>query len=247
MYRPQRTIGFGPGQGPLPTGIKWLLITNAAVFVLQNVLRWFGPGSENTFLGLFGLIPPLSGYPDMGFKIWQPVTYLFLHSTSSILHLGFNMLMLWMFGTSLERHWGTRAFLRFYFVCGIGAGVVSCLMALPMAAFRAPTIGASGAIFGLLMAYGYLWPNNILLIWGIFPMRARTMVLVFGGLELYSLIFGGGQGNIAYAAHVGGMLVGYLYLKRAWRVRPFLADLRWKSRRRRFRVMDRKDDDFPFH
>jgi membrane associated rhomboid family serine protease len=173
------------------------------------------------------------------------VSYLFLHA--DVLHIGFNMLMLWMFGTSLERQWGTRPFLRYYFVCGIGAAMMTVLLAVPFAAFRVPTIGASGAVLGLLMAFGFLWPNKVILIWGIFPMRAWTMVLVFGGLDLYSLIFASGRGNIAYAAHVGGMLVGYLYLKRAWRVRPFLADLRWRLRRRRFRVMDRRDDDFPFH
>ncbi len=245
MHRPQRTISFGPGPGPLPTGIRWLLMANAGVFVLQSILRLLGDGTAFDFVALFGLIPPKTPSADMAFKLWQPITYLFLHG--SILHIGFNMLMLWMFGTPLERQWGTRAFLRYYFMCGIGAAVVTCALALPLPAFRAPTIGASGAILGLLMAYGYLWPNNVLLVWGIFPMRAWTMVLVFGGLELYSLIFAGGQGNIAYAAHVGGMLVGYLYLKRAWRLRSFLGNLRWKLKRRRFKVMDRRDDDFPFH
>ena len=81
MHRPQRTIGFGPGQGPLPTGIKWLLITNACVFVLQNLLQWLGPGTGNRFVALFGLVPPLAAFPDMGFKLWQPISYLVLDST----------------------------------------------------------------------------------------------------------------------------------------------------------------------
>jgi membrane associated rhomboid family serine protease len=229
----------------MPPGIKGLLVANAAIFFLQEILRVSGSGMGRDFVSLFGLVPPLTAIEGMTFRLWQPVTYLFLHG--GILHIGFNMLMLWMFGTSLERQWGTRAFLRYYFVCGIGAALMTIILALPLPAFRAPTIGASGAILGLLLAYGYLWPKNVILIWGIFPMRAWTMVLVFGGLELYSLIFAGGQGNIAYAAHVGGMLVGYLYLKRAWRLRPLLSDLRWRMRRRRFRVMDQRDDDFPFH
>ncbi len=240
----QRNMTLGPG-GPLPSGIKWLVIANAGVFLLQSILRMQGAGADRAFVLLFGLVPPLGGIPDAAFQVWQPVTYLFLHSTDTIWHVAFNMLMLWMFGTSLERHWGTRAFLRYYFVCGIGAALMTVVLALLFPAFRAPTIGASGAVFGLLLAFGYLWPNKIILIWGIIPMRARTMVLLFGGLELYSLLFV--RGNIAYAAHVGGMLVGYLYLKRAWRLRPFVADLRWRMRRRRFRVMDRRDDDFPFH
>jgi membrane associated rhomboid family serine protease len=243
MHRPQFRATFGPGQGPLPPGIKWLLLANAAVFVLQSILSLTGGRIAGDFIAWFGLIPPF--FPHATFKLWQPLTYLFLHG--DVWHIGFNMLMLWMFGTPLEREWRTRAFLRYYFVCGIGAAAVTCLLAVPMAAFRAPTIGASGAILGLMLAYGYLWPNNQIFVWGIFPMRAWTMVLVFGGLELYSLIFAGGRGNIAYAAHVGGMLVGYLYLKRAWRIRPLLAELRWRSKRRRFRVMDKSDDDFPFH
>jgi len=243
MDRPQYNMTFGPGQGPLPSGIKWLLIVNVAVFLLQNILDLLGGGQRGDFLVWFALIPPFN--PLASFKLWQPLSYLFLHA--DVLHLGFNMLMLWMFGTPLERQWGTRPFLRYYFICGIGAALMTILLAVPFVAFRAPTIGASGAVLGLLMAFGYLWPSRTLLIWGIFPMRAWTMVLVFGGLNLYSLIFASGRGNIAYAAHVGGMVVGYLYLKRAWRLRPFLAHLRWRIRRRRFRVMDRRDDDFPFH
>ena len=243
MHRPQHNMTFGPGQGPLPQGIKWLLIVNVAVFLLGNILDLMGGSQGRDLIAWFALIPPF--HPVATFKLWQPVSYLFLHA--DVFHLGFNMLMLWMFGTPLERQWGTRPFLRYYFICGIGAAMMTILLAVPFAAFRAPTIGASGAVLGLLMAFGYLWPTRTLLIWGIFPMRAWTMVLVFGGLNLYSLIFASGRGNIAYAAHVGGMLVGYLYLKRAWRLRPFLADLRWRMRRRRFRVMDRRDDDFPFH
>lgn len=246
MERPQRSIAFGPG-GPLPSGIKWLIMVNAGVFLLQSVLGAQRAGAGRGFVLLFGLVPPFSGIPDAGFQFWQPITYLFVHSTSGIWHVAFNMLMLWMFGSSLERHWGTRAFLRYYFVCGIGAALMTLLLALLFPLFRAPTIGASGAVFGLLLAFGYLWPNKIILIWGIIPMRAWTMVLLFGGLELYSLVFASGQRNIAYSAHVGGMLVGYLYLKRAWRLRSFVANLRWRIRRRRFRVMDRHDDDFPFH
>jgi membrane associated rhomboid family serine protease len=245
MHRRQYTVSFGAGQGPMPFGIKWLLIANVAVFLFQSILGLLGGGAATRFVMLFGLIPPFNPIPDISFQVWQPLTYLFLHG--GILHLGFNMFMLWMFGTQLERQWGAREFLRYYFICGIGAAAMTCLLAIPFAPFRSPTIGASGAILGLLLAYGYLWPNNQILVWGIFPMRAWTMVMIFGGVELYSLVFAGGQSNIAYAAHVGGMLVGYLYLKRAWRLGSLFSDLRWRLRRRRFRVMDRRDDDFPFH
>jgi membrane associated rhomboid family serine protease len=244
MHRYQPNMGWGPGQGRTTPAVRALLIANVAVFLLQSVLNLVGtrpPGFHSTawmtFIDVFGLSPPKA---LLGFYVWQPVTYLFLHG--GLMHVGMNMLMLWIFGTSLERHWGTRQFLKYYFICGIGAGLITCALAYN----SPPTIGASGAIFGLLLAYGYLWPNNVILIWGIIPMKARTMVLLFGGLELYSLVFGG-SGNIAYAAHLGGMLVGFLYLKRAWRVGPFVNDLKWRLRRRRFRVMDKRDDDFPFH
>jgi rhomboid family protein len=236
-----QNISFGPGSGPMPPAIRWLLISNGVIFLFQEILRLGGFESWQYIL-VFGLVPLKVLWQ---LHVWQPVTYLFLHG--DIFHLALNMLMLWMFGTPLERHWGTRRFVNYYLICGVGAAVLTILLALPFPSFRVPTIGASGAILGLLMAYGLLWPQRVVLIWGIFPMKARTMVLLFGGLQLYALIFAGGQGNIAYAAHVGGMLAGYLYLKRAWKVGPFLAELRWKLRRRRFRIMDRRDDDFPYH
>lgn len=244
MHRSYQTISFGPG-GRLPPGIRWLLVANGVVFLLQSVLDLSGgrsPFSAHTpaWEGLIDWLGLSPADAILGFRLWQPVTYLFLHG--DLFHVGFNMLLLWMFGTHLERQWGTRLFLRYYFLCGVGAALFTCVFA-----FGSTTIGASGAIFGLLLAYGYLWPDRLILIWGIIPLKARTMVWLFGGLQLYYLVFGRGQGGIAYAAHLGGMVVGYLYLRRAWRLGPLLTELKWKLRRRRFRVMGRSDDDFPFH
>jgi membrane associated rhomboid family serine protease len=206
---------------------------------VQSLLALLGPRapiSGREFVDLFGLVPRLT---LLGGRVWQPVTYLFLHG--GLWHLLLNMLMLWMFGSPVERAWGSRRFLRYYFVCGLGAAALTCLVARD-----SRTIGASGAVLGLLVAYGMLWPRQVVLIWGIIPMQARTLVWISAAVELYSLIFSGGGMNIAYGAHVGGMLIGYLWLKRAWRPRELWGELRWRFRRRRFRVVDRRDD-YPFH
>lgn len=239
MYDYQRRAGYDGGSGGVPPAVRALLIANAVVFLLQSVLALLGersPISARAFIDLFGLVPVLA---ILHGRLWQPLTYLFLHG--DLWHLLLNLLMLWMCGAPLERHWGSRRFLRYYLICGLGAAAFTCLLA-----FGSSTIGASGAVFGLLVAYGVLWPDQVLLIWGIIPMRARTLVWLFAALQLYSLIFAAGQVNIAYGAHLGGMVVGYLTLKRAWRVGEFFGGLRWRFRRRRFRVMDRRDD-YPFH
>jgi membrane associated rhomboid family serine protease len=232
-YRTPYGSEFGIG-GRLTSGIKTLIIVNVSVFVLQ-VISWRFAGTQ--IEGTFGLTPR-DVFP--GLAIWQLVTYMFLHSTGWLSHLLLNMLMLWMFGTELERMWGRRAFLKYYFVCGIGAGLISCLF------FRnSTTIGASGAVFGVMLAYGFLFPNRQILFWFIFPMRAISFVMLCTGIELFSLM--GLQDGIAHFAHLGGMLFGYLYLKRVWRVREFWNEIRWRLRRRRFRIMRDRDEKYPFH
>ena len=221
--------------GRITRGVRDLIIANVAVFGLQVLARL---GSGGGIEPIFGLQPEMVIHQ---YRLWQLVTYMFLHSPTWLGHLLLNMLMLWMFGTEVERAWGTAAFLRYYFVCGIGAGLTSCLM------FRSyTTIGASGAIFGVMLAYALLFPNRQILFWFIFPMRAVSFVLLCGGIELFSLL--SLQDGVAHIAHLGGLLFGYLYLKRAWRVREFFRELHWKLRRRRFRVVDRDDHrPYPFH
>jgi membrane associated rhomboid family serine protease len=201
---------LGPGY-PTP-GVLQLLVLTGAVFVLQTLASFFaGPGHgslEAWLVTWFGLRPVdvLSGY------IWQVVTYLFLHG--DILHLVFNMLSLWMFGVDLERRWGRTAFLRYYFVCGIGAGLTCLLVSLLPFGFAAPlyltiTIGASGAIFGLLLAYGMLFPRRTIFFF-LFPIPAWLYVALMGVLVLAQARAGGG--GVAHYAHLGGLVVGYLYL-----------------------------------
>ncbi len=232
-YRTPYGAELGIG-GRMTSGIKTLIIANIAVFVLQVMSTFIGGVSMEQ---IFGLVP----YKVIKeFAIWQLFTYMFLHSTSWLGHLLLNMLMLWMFGTELERMWGRRAFLKYYFVCGVGAGLVTCL-----SFYKVPTIGASGAVFGIMLAYGLTFPNRQILFWFIFPMRAITFVILCTGIQLFSLI--NMRDGVAYSAHLGGMLFGYLYLKRVWRFREFWNGLRWKLRRRRFRVMREDDERYRYH
>ena len=228
-YTPQ--IGLG---GRITPGIKALLLANVSVFVVQVMAsQLFDTGIEP----YFGL-RPVDVYRN--FWVWQLVTYMFLHATGWLSHLLLNMLMLWMFGTEVERAWGTREFLKYYFICGIGAGLMTCLI-FPYST----TIGASGAVFGVMLAYGLMFPNRQILFWFIFPMRAISFVLLCTGIELFSLL--SLSDGVAHFAHLGGMLFGFLYLKRAWRLRGFITELRWRLRRRRFRVMRGDDEQYPFH
>jgi len=232
-YRTQYGTEIGLG-GRITPGIKTLIVANVAVFVLQVLARTLGDSGIEPILGL----TPAFVFGNLW--VWQIVTYMFLHSTGWLGHLLLNMLMLWMFGTEVEKVWGTREFVKYYFVCGIGAAITTCLV------FRdSNTIGASGAIFGVMLAYGLMYPNRQIFFWFIFPMRAISFVLLCTGIELFSLL--NMQDGVAHFAHLGGMLFGYLYLKRAWRLKEFWNELRWRLRRRRFRVMRGEDDHYPYH
>jgi membrane associated rhomboid family serine protease len=145
------------------------------------------------------------------FAIWQLVTYMFLHSLQSIWHILFNMLTLWMFGAPIEETWGTKRFLQYYFACGVGAGI--CVVAANML-FGNPlqmVIGASGAIYGLLLAYGMLFPNQTVLMSFLFPIKAKYMVMIFGVIAFLSSFNTGSP--VSNLAHLGGMLVGFIFIK----------------------------------
>jgi len=202
-------ILYGYGGG-LPKAVKTLLITNAVIFVVTFLLI---PSRSWNFF--FGLVPYLINHR---FMIWQFFTYMFLHG--GVWHLGFNMFALWMFGTELEYNWGTRDFLKYYFVCGIGGGLLVWFTSFSffgLSPSNVPTIGASGAIFGLLVAYGMMWPDRLILVFGILPMKALHFVIIFGALDLFQGL-GRSGGGIAYFAHVGGGVTGFVYLKYGWRI-----------------------------
>jgi membrane associated rhomboid family serine protease len=238
------SLAYSFGPGPVTTVIKTLIWTNVAMFVLS----WIFPA----VIPLLGLVPN-----DVihDFYIWQPVTYLFLHA--GFFHIIFNMLALWMFGVELERLWGTRFFLKYYFVTGIGAALTTMVLSFLPGVFGetmrySVTIGASGAIYGLLLAYGLYFPNRPIYMYLLFPIPAKYFVMILGGIAFLSSI--GGQGGVAYTAHLGGLLFGYFYLK-MWRTRP-LAEVKyryfkWKMNRvrRRFDVYSggRNDWDGKIH
>ena len=181
---------------------------------------------------------------------WQLATYLFLHG--GVWHLLFNMLTLWMFGASLERDWGTRKFLKYYFLCGIGAGRCDVALHAAMGDWGTRTIGASGAIFGLLLAFGVLYPDQLVLMNFLFPIKAKYMVMIYAAIELWMST--GVNTGVSNIAHLGGMVVGFVYLKsRLPRMRLNLPDWRgayrqWKLRRakRKFQVYMKKHDRGPW-
>jgi len=219
----------------LPTGVKWLLISNTAVFLVYYLAggsalqRWMTAWFALSAQGVFHT-----------FMVWQIFTYMFLHG--GFLHILFNMLTLWMFGMPLEQDWGTRRFLKFYFLCGLAAGV--CVLIADVLVADSFTIGASGAIFGLLVAFGVRYPNQIVLMMFLFPIKAKYMVMIYAAIELI-VTFGPNTG-VSTVAHLGGMAFGYVYLKyRLPSIR--LPDVRgayrqWKLQRakKKFQVYMRK-------
>lgn len=222
---PSSNITYAVGPGAPTPAVKILLITNIALFFMNVIV-----GDVMTIrLGL----SPQSVFED--FAVWQPATYMFLHSTRGLGHILFNMLALWMFGTELERTWGTRFFTKYYFITGIGAAATSLLLSLFIAdIYHSTTVGASGAIYGLLIAYAMYFPHRTIY-YIIFPIPARVFVAIMGLIAFWSSVSGSG-GGVAHTAHLGGLVVGYLYLK-GLRSRPLdelkYRYLRWKMGRAR--------------
>ena len=238
FYRP-RPPAFGFDFGMTPT-VKALLIANIALFLVTGFLGI--PVDRRLFLGL------TPAYTVRGL-LWQPFTYMFFHGDLG--HILFNMLTLWMFGTTLEQTWGRRRFLRFYLTCGVGAGLSVVLAAFtPWGAPGGTTIGSSGAIYGLLLAFGMMFPNVPVLVFFLFPMPAKYFVILMGAINFYMARAGAGSG-VSYVAHLGGLLVGYLYMKSlslSYRPAVFswtdwrMAYERWRRRRlqKKFEVYMRK-------
>ena len=230
--------------GPATRTVKYLIIINAAVFVSQLVFTYlFDSSFIEEHLGL----SPLSVIHNRA--LWQFVSYMFLHG--GIGHIFFNMLALYMFGNELVRYWGSRRFLVYYFVTGIGAGVCSWIVATQSAKQSAMqsamqydaqsgaiVIGASGAIYGLLLAYGLTYPNRVVYLNFLFPIKVKWLVVIMGVVAFLSSVTGSNSG-VANVAHLGGMVVGYLFLKgRDWRdrYRTFNNQRRREQLKRQFEV-----------
>jgi membrane associated rhomboid family serine protease len=253
MYR-GRTLSLS--LPPFTRAVKWLVITNAAVYLLLELLKAVVPNLGGELTLVLALIPAavMHGW------IFQLVTYSFVHA--GVLHILFNMLGLWMFGAQLESDWGYRRFLEFYFFCVIGAALTTIAVSytgLGGVVPSTPTVGASGGVLGILMAFGLLYGNQEIMLFPIpISIRAKYFVAGVAFITLVEAISASGAGrgsNVAYIAHLGGLLFGFLYVKfvpkrglafgtteRYFGVRN--SYYRWKRRRaaRKFEVFMRKQN-----
>lgn len=221
---------------------RYLLIANFIIFFLSNIL-------ERSFDIDVNAIGGLHYYSAHSFHWWQPFTYMFLHANFT--HILFNMLAVWMFGATLENAWGPRRYLIFYLVCGLGAAFIQeCVWSLmpfhPLQLEFLNTIGASGAVFGILFAFGWLFPDTPMFILFIpIPIRARTIVIIYALIELFAgmgNMIGTHIDNVAHFAHLGGMLFGWLLLlywrHNNWR-EPFTGDFWWKIKQKCRKLFNR--------
>src|SRR6266576_230349 len=232
-------------------GVQLLVIANFAVFFLQLFIHYFrGVFPEHQFEMWFGLVP--SGVIP-GLRIWQPLTYLFLHSVDNVWHILVNMLMLWMFGRELELVWGRNRFLRYYFLTGVGAGIINVIVKTVPALFGhgfsyGPTIGASGAIFGIMIACAILFPDRRVYLFPIPVAISMRMVVAIMAAFTFLGTFGLGDDKVSHLCHLAGMLVGWLYLRRGsflYGVRNTVSDWQHKRNRKRFEVYINKHKKEP--
>lgn len=232
--------------GPM---VKKLLIANIAIWVLVNIVL------EKIFIGAPIVTVYLGFIPELvveSFYIWQPLTYMFLHANFT--HVLFNMISLWFFGSELEERWGSRSFLTFYLVTGVGAAFIYLIGMLlaglikgaEPTGYAVPVVGASGAIYGILLAYGVLFSERMVYFFGILPLKAKHFVLLLGGIEMMMLMGSSAENNVANLAHLGGIITGALYLflwtqyRQKWSKR---APKRAGARRNLRLVVNKKDND----
>lgn len=244
---------YGPRfslRGAFPRGIKTLIIACSAVFLAQTLISLFlGVDAWRWVNNYFGLRPVFITH--FGF-IWQPFTYIFLHG--GIMHLLLNMLFLWMFGKDLEMAWGTRRFYTYFFTCGVGAGVVEVIVKTiidphGLGTSTIPTIGASGAIFGILLAAAIVFPDQQ--VWIIpFPVTLpmKVYVLIMGALEFYFSLSAGTGDSVSHVCHLGGILTGFLYLRRGsyfYGFRNKISDWQRQRLKKKFEVYVRDHQNKP--
>jgi membrane associated rhomboid family serine protease len=216
--------GFGLSYMLTPM-VKRLLIANTVIFFITLVV------GEPLMFEWFAFQPR-----NVVFRPWGPLTYMFLHA--GIWHLAMNMMALFFFGPPLESKWGESEFLRYYVVCGLG-GVALSFLFLPNW-----VVGASAAVFGILLAFALNWPNTPIYFWGIFPIQAKYLVAFLSVVTLLSAMPGASGSNVAHFAHLGGLLTGFIYLKADWRPAKKLGDMkRAATRKRRLAIVPREDRD----
>jgi len=219
--------GFRIGPGMISPFIKVMLISNTVLFILQNIFP--------NLTTQLGLIPALF-FSDFPNKLFQPFTYMFLHG--GFFHLLFNMFILWMFGTEIELAWGSKKFGRFYLLSGLFGAIATLIV---QSGQMATTIGASAAIYGVLIAYWMMFPNRMLYIYFLFPVKVKWAI---PGLMLLGLLAGGA--NIAHMAHLGGALFAFVYMKADWRwlrLGNYFRNLRYKQKEAKLNKNRQKAED----
>ena len=179
--------------------IKFIISINFLIFILQYL-----SGMEDELFTIFGIVPSKTFGELM---LWQPFTYLFFHG--GIWHVLINMFVLWMFGSELEKFWGKKEFLRFFFITGIGSGLITILFSLSS---TNPVVGASGAIYGVLLAYGLLFPNRLVYLYFLIPIKVKYLVILIGTIAFFSSL-NPGNSNISHLTHLSGMVIGFIYLR----------------------------------
>jgi membrane associated rhomboid family serine protease len=218
-------LHFNPGETAykpqiFTEAIKILISINFVIYVLQSLA-----GKEDIFFRLFGLVPNVFISELM---LWQPFTYMFFHapyySSVGISHILLNMLGLWVFGRELEQAWGKSKFLKYYFLTGIGSGLITYLFQINS---DNPVIGASGAVYGILLAYGISFPNRMLYIWGLIPVRSIWLVVIMGSIAFFGLL--GRADGISHVTHISGMFIGYILLKKKWQLADIIFAMRKKT------------------
>jgi len=229
-YPSSSTFAYSFGPGPLTPAIKAIVIANVAVYVVWYFQRavevplWLNPESV------------LHG------QVWRLATYMFVHG--GFFHILFNMLALWMFGVELERTWGSRYFVKYYFLCGIAAAMTTVILSfVPFLGldqlYFSRTVGASGAVMGVLLAYALYFPNRPIYMYFVFPIPAKYFVAIIGAVSLLSSM-GGSGGGVAHTTHLGGLVAGYFYLK-GGRIH-LLSEIKYRYLKWRINRMRRKFD-----
>jgi len=236
-YHYQSSFSRGNYFGPrlFTDAIKLLVSINFLVFLLQTI-----SGQERILFQLFGMVPKNTWSQLM---VWQPFTYLFFHG--GIWHVLINMFVLWMFGSELETVWGKKEFLKYYFITGIGSGLVTIVFSLNS---LIPVVGASGAVYGILLAYGLTFPNRYVYLYFLIPVKVKFFVIVIGGIAFFSSI-GSGSSGVSHLTHLSGMLIGLGYLKSNFQldmVKNILVKQKDEIRHRIIKNKRRRDEDLRF-
>ena len=236
-YHYQSSFSRGNYFGPrlFTDAIKLLVSINFLVFLLQHI-----SGQERILFQLFGMVPKNTWSQLM---VWQPFTYLFFHG--GIWHVLINMFVLWMFGSELETVWGKKEFLKYYFITGIGSGLVTIFFSLNS---LIPVVGASGAVYGILLAYGLTFPNRYVYLYFLIPVKVKFFVIVIGVIAFFSSI-GAGSSGVSHLTHLSGMLIGLGYLKSNFQlhvVKNILVKQKDEIRHRIIKNKRRRDEDLRF-